>query len=1224
MAEYRELKSWITDILNRVHQQPEPQSVAEAETALNLHQERRTEIDGKYHRFISFQSMGRELNERARTSSETSTIVSETVPHSSESNQKEISRLMKELMDGHSELLQRCDDKQRVLREASEWQELRESWKQLEAWANNIEATLRSKETGDSVLSVKSLLQKADSVEQAVRLKIGEGGAFEAIELRGGEMMRQNYQQKVLIVDMVNEAQMKRKEMQRLCALRRKTLEDALMFQNFLLNYYEAQQWIKEKTASALDKTYLDLTNLVTKIQRHQAFIGELKKSGEKRMEGVHAEADTLLARHQTTAISLGPDSEKVCGEIQQYVKDLNGQWNALKAATDSKRKCLEDSHKCVTFTRLCGDLVGWCDEIEAQLASDDNGHDLSSCKLLLLRHESLSRQIFSYGEKVKEIEAVLESSGANFMYGKMKEACEQVRQSYGGLQEPAVIRKENLEESLSFFTVMHDLDDSLQFITEKEVCLSEAGKEMGESLAEVTKLQRRHVQLESEVHAQQTLILGSVKAGRQLIERKHYAHGQISIRVGELEERWSGLKAVIDRRGKSLNEAVEVQKFYSGCDELTEWLKEKRPILASTDYGKDDLAAISYLKKLEVLMVEMNGRRRSECESLVNVGRSLIGRDNYDKKNVGRRIAEVEGLLEVGCNLGKERQMHIRTMLKVFEFERECEANVNWLKDQQVVAASQDFGTDLEHAEALLVKFNEFVSELNGSSMRVARIDEMAQDLCENEYTPGSFIERIDEKCSALNEMWKELSTLAEVRRQTLEGAIEVHAFDKDCDDLITWAVEKESFVRQEEIGLDLASVFTLAKQQESLEGELIALKEELERLNGEAARLGEQYPETKEHIETRLEDAETTYGDFFKQLHARKEKIKNSQSAFLLSNEFSEISEWLREVQARITMTELGCSSDASGGVNNAEMLVKKHRECKVEIDLQQPKIQKFINMSDGLSEAERRVFSSKTEAIRAGNRSLLETWQSRQELYEQNLEYNKVLREIRYLDAWLSAKDGFVHTDLFGDSVQSVETLLKQHDDLEGMLKAMEERFESLKKENKLEKTLREIRQREMESREQQERNFEQEKKKEAERKRKVEKRRQDERRRTQEIISIVSAAPVGQKQIGEVNVPVVIVESSGKTGLAGTFAKTIEASTFEEENGKRVGVEQVIPIVVTQSSGSGIGVGGLKARKDRNRTRSIRDRYKLPIRLPQPTIKGNFEEQKKGLETIQIFY
>jgi hypothetical protein len=173
MAEYRELKSWVLDVLNRVQQQPEPQSVAESETALNLHQERRTEIDGKAHRFASFQAMGRELNERARTSSGTSTLPG------GDSSQKEIPRLLRELADGHTELLQRCDEKKRALREAGEWQELREGWKQLEAWVGNVEAGLRAEETGDSVQAVKTLLQKQDAVEQAVRLRVGDGGAFQ-------------------------------------------------------------------------------------------------------------------------------------------------------------------------------------------------------------------------------------------------------------------------------------------------------------------------------------------------------------------------------------------------------------------------------------------------------------------------------------------------------------------------------------------------------------------------------------------------------------------------------------------------------------------------------------------------------------------------------------------------------------------------------------------------------------------------------------------------------------------------------------------------------------------------------------------------------------------------------------------------------------------------------------------------------------------------------------
>ncbi len=124
----------------------------------------------------------------------------------------------------------------------------------------------------------------------------------------------------------------------------------------------------------------------------------------------------------------------------------------------------------------------------------------------------------------------------------------------------------------------------------------------------------------------------------------------------------------------------------------------------------------------------------------------------------------------------------------------------------------------------------------------------------------------------------------------------------------MITWASEKEAFLKsQEDIGYDLASVFTLAKQQDSLENELTALSEELERLNSESKRLCTQYPETKDHIETRLEDADSTYNDLFKQLQNRKENIQHSQSSFLLANDYNELSEWLRSMLSKLTSIEL-----------------------------------------------------------------------------------------------------------------------------------------------------------------------------------------------------------------------------------------------------------------------------------------------------------------------------
>ena len=290
-----------------------------------------------------------------------------------------------------------------------------------------------------------------------------------------------------------------------------------------MLNYYKTLQWIKEKTATALDKTYLDFTNLMTKMQRHQTFMSDLKKSGLKRVEDVKKEAEVLTSRSNFA-------------EIQEYIKDLDAQWNSLKSACDLKKKCLEEANRYVVFSRLCDDLLKWCEEVKDQLSDDENGRDLSTCKMLLLRHEALAREIGSQESKIKEIESFVSNNPDNFMLPKMKEMCASVKSMYASLHDPCAIRRENLEEAMELFTIMHELDDSFAWVLEKTGL---AGvEELGLSYEETRKLSKRHEQLEQEIQTQSPLLQNVFKRTKQLIERKHFAESQLSAKLTDLEQR--------------------------------------------------------------------------------------------------------------------------------------------------------------------------------------------------------------------------------------------------------------------------------------------------------------------------------------------------------------------------------------------------------------------------------------------------------------------------------------------------------------------------------------------------------------------------------------------------------------------------------------------------------------------------------------------------------------
>ena len=323
-----------------------------------------------------------------------------------------------------------------------------------------------------------------------------------------------------------------------------------------------------------MDKNYADLTNLQTKIQRHATFTSDLKKSGQKRVDDIHSEADALRPR----------------SDLDEMLSDLDSQWLALKQATDIKRKRLDDAYKCVHFTRQCDDLSAWFDEAELELGSDDQGRDLASCKLLLLRHETLVKQIDSQREKLADLEGQLAASKENFMFAKMQEAFNAVKQRYLNLTEPCSIRHDNLDESLRLFEVCHELDDLTQWTQERLSHVGSVEQIHVTSLDETKKLLNKHEQLCAELKQQQPVYVSLQKTTKQLIDRKHFSHALLATKLSDLEQKWTRLADLVDQKSVRLEQVLEMQVYFAEVDEFNEWLKEKQVDLLSPDYGNNHI----------------------------------------------------------------------------------------------------------------------------------------------------------------------------------------------------------------------------------------------------------------------------------------------------------------------------------------------------------------------------------------------------------------------------------------------------------------------------------------------------------------------------------------------------------------------------------------------------------------------------------------------------------
>lgn len=79
---------------------------------------------------------------------------------------------------------------------------------------------------------------------------------------------------------------------------------------------------------------------------------------------------------------------------------------------------------------------------------------------------------------------------------------------------------------------------------------------------------------------------------------------------------------------------------------------------------------------------------------------------------------------------LREKRAKRLEDSGKLFRFLRESDEVGEWLNDQMAVAASEDYGRDVEHVEILIQKFESFLTALNVNEEKLGTVKEKAKVL--------------------------------------------------------------------------------------------------------------------------------------------------------------------------------------------------------------------------------------------------------------------------------------------------------------------------------------------------------------------------------------------------------------------------------------------------------------------------------------------------------------
>ncbi|XP_042637389.1 spectrin alpha chain, non-erythrocytic 1 [Orycteropus afer afer] len=1104
LADFRDLTSWVTEMKALINADELANDVAGAEALLDRHQEHKLTI-------LS--------DERAA---------------------------LLELWELRRQQYEQCMDLQLFYRDTE----------QVDNWMSKQEAFLLNEDLGDSLDSVEALLKKHEDFEKSLS---AQEEKITALDEFATKLIQNNHYAMEDVATRRDALLSRRNALHERAMYRRAQLADSFHLQQFFRDSDELKSWVNEKMKTATDEAYKDPSNLQGKVQKHQAFEAELS-ANQSRIDALEKAGQKLIDVNHYAK-----------DEVATRMNEVITLWKKLLEATELKGIKLREANQQQQFNRNVEDIELWLYEVEGHLASDDYGKDLTNVQNLQKKHALLEADVAAHQDRIDgiTIQARQFQDAGHFDAENIKKKQEALVARYEALKEPMIARKQKLADSLRLQQLFRDVEDEETWIREKEPIAASTNR--GKDLIGVQNLLKKHQALQAEIAGHEPRIKAVTQKGNAMVEEGHFAAEDVKAKLNELNQKWESLKSKASQRRQDLEDSLQAQQYFADANEAESWMREKEPIVGSTDYGKDEDSAEALLKKHEALMsdlsaygssihalreqaqscrqqvapmddetgkelvlalydyqeksprevtmkkgdiltllnstnkdwwkVEVNDRQgfvpaayvkkldpaqsASRENLLEEQGSIALRQEQIDNQtritkeagSVSLRMKQVEELYHSLLELGEKRKGMLEKSCKKFMLFREANELQQWINEKEAALTSEEVGADLEQVEVLQKKFDDFQKDLKANESRLKDINKVAEDL-ESEGLMAEEVQAVqqqevygmmprdeaDSKTASpwksarlmvhtvatfnsikeLNERWRSLQQLAEERSQLLGSAHEVQRFHRDADETKEWIEEKNQALNTDNYGHDLASVQALQRKHEGFERDLAALGDKVNSLGETAERLIQSHPESAEDLQEKCTELNQAWNSLGKRADQRKAKLGDSHDLQRFLSDFRDLMSWINGIRGLVSSDEL--AKDVTG----AEALLERHQEHRTEIDARAGTFQAFEQFGQQLlahGHYASPEIKEKLDILDQERADLEKAWVQRRMMLDQCLELQLFHRDCEQAENWMAAREAFLNTEDKGDSLDSVEALIKKHEDFDKAINVQEEKIAAL---------------------------------------------------------------------------------------------------------------------------------------------------------------------------------
>ncbi|KAL6106061.1 sptbn5 [Pungitius sinensis] len=783
---------------------------------------------------------------------------------------------------------------------------------------------------------------------------------------------------------------------------------------------------------------------------------------------------EAQISAHGETisAISNKSMKVKVIGghQIQSRVADLDSQYRSLVSLSSSRRLQLEAQRRLFDFFSDCEEVEFWCYERRLRIQTAGLGRDLNHIQLSQHKHKLLEAELQAQETLYRGVlgrgrDLLADHSQPN--RNLVQKWTRTLEKQWSLLGHEATARRDRLQAAAAIKQYFADVAEADSWLGDRKPLLT--SEDHGKDEASTAALLQRHLRVEREMaaygsemkrlaeQARSAAQLTALTAEPQPSEMNSDSSGGEEAPGAESPPAGGGSGSGTTAPGEAkLRFRYSRGQFPWDRDEVVSVIGSEPDgdrLLARDARGHQQLVPRSYLSLLPAPApptssgARPNRRRRSRSmrRGTAEIQKPWLADPQYRREAVESTQAALDQDYAALLHLLTTKTRNLQEALRLHRFQSGVQEFEAWMEDKEKVLDA--FSPDADDLAAAQAKYENFLTELASGRGQLDDIVRVAEELVTSRHSRRR---EIQDRRRRVSDRWDRIQRLKDQKGHELLSAADVQSFLRSCRDaktelrgrLADLDVVDLDVVDHDRGPLQLASE---EQQQNQTLRDIQTLEAKIAYLRGVAMKKQDCSPAEGAAILEEVRGLEALLQQLKLQAADRRRLLEAARSLQGFQRRAKMLRRWAGSTQERLLQEE------EASDVASALALLEQHRELRLQMEEQRSRWRETEELgrslvrgsSDGSTGG---VDVRRTlEELEADWSKLDKLWASRGARLEEGAELQRLNQEGDRIEAALSGHETRLRVDDVGDSVEGVWALLGRQDQLEGLLKALDQRVD-----------------------------------------------------------------------------------------------------------------------------------------------------------------------------------